>query len=105
MIDPNQGASPEALDRLRQESFERTQVQIIQAIEKQLEDYQMTWDDLAAKLQWPFRNEDTLCDGQIIKQLAGDVALSIVDLNDIAAVFSAEVYIIFRPRFPWIPKR
>ncbi len=105
MIDPNQGTSPESLERLRQESLERTQIQILQAIEKQLEDYQMTWDDLADKLQWPSRRDDTHCDGQTVKMLAGEEFLNLYDLNEVASVFSAEVYIIFRPRFPWVPKR
>ena len=99
MIDPNQGASPETLDRLLEESYERTRLQILQAVEQQLTDYGMTWDDLASKLGWG----DT---GAGVKQYVGSWDhVSPIDLNQIAAVFSAEIYVIFRPRFPWVPRR
>ena len=98
MVDPNQGTSQETLDRLREESYERTRLQILQAVEQQLTDYGMTWDDLAEKLKWP--------SGQGFKGFVGDGQdLNIASLNEIAAVFSAEVYVIFRPRFPWVPRR
>jgi len=100
MIDPNQGASQETLDRLREESYERTRLQILQAVEQQLADYGMTWDDLAEKLKWGDMS------GQEVKAFTGDgLDVGIQGLNEIAAVFSAEVYVIFRPRFPWVPRR
>jgi hypothetical protein len=107
MIDPNKGTSQETLDRLRAESCERTRLQILQAVEQQLTDYGMTWDDLAEKLQW--QQQDDPCypilTGNEVKQCIGTGRMEIEDLNQVAAVFSAEVYVIFRPRFPWVPRR
>lgn len=107
MIDPNKGASQNLLDRLREGSYERFHTQLLEAIETLLNDFEMDWDDLAEKLHWPlseYRVPIRYLTGQEIKQIIGD-DLSSDELNDIAAAFSAEPYIIFRPRFPWIEKK
>jgi hypothetical protein len=108
MIDPNKGVSTEKLELLRQESYERMCTQLKTAIEQKLTDFQMTWDDLANCVHW----EDVYCapgedhiSGLEVKGLIGDCGggrVTLSGLNDIAHSFSAEVYVIFRPRYPWI---
>lgn len=108
MIDPNQGASEELLKRLKEGSFERFQTQLLEAIEILLNDFDMTWDDLANKLQWPwnrYRTPVRILTGQEIKSFISNEGygeMTLGHLNDIAAAFSVEPYIIFRPRMPWI---
>jgi hypothetical protein len=94
MIDPNKGASDEVLERLKQESYERFRIQLINSIEKLLDDFHMTWDDLGKKLGWPGYLRG--CD---LKSYLDDIPLE--DLNCIAHAFSTEPYVIFRPRMPW----
>ena len=96
MIDPNKGCSDETLRRLKEESYERFRIELFEAVKKKLEDYQMTWDDLADRLQWEGVN-----DGDMLKKEIGADLLTVEELNQIAHCFSAEVYPIFRPRFPW----
>ena len=105
MIDPNKGVSTEKLELLRQESYERMCTQLKTAIEQKLTDYQMTWDDLAKKLQWKWNKYtgDRIMSGIEVKSMVGGGCnLNLDHLNDIAHVFSAEVYVILRPRYPWI---
>jgi hypothetical protein len=115
VIDPNKGTSQPVLDRLRDESYERTRLQIYEAIQKQLDDFEMTWDDLAEKLDWSVELRTLSPSGQVVqdwvimsgeqvKQRIGCDPISLRNLNQIAHVFSAEAYMIFRPRYPWIPK-
>jgi hypothetical protein len=113
MIDPNRGISKEVLRRHKEASYERFRIELLVSIEQLMEDFQMTWDDLADKLAWP--SEMTYSPGQIegkkrrkiyflgseVKRIIGSGMLSTKKLNDIAPVFSTEIYIIFRPRKPW----
>ena len=101
MIDSNKGVSTEMLELLRQESYERMCTQIKTTIEQKLIDFQMTWDDLAERLQWEDDGGD-IANGQQVKYFWEAEERTLVELNDIAHVFSAEVYVIFRPRYPWI---
>lgn len=96
MTDPNQGDSVEVLEQRKLASYERFRIEIFNTVEKLLEDFEMTWKDLAEKLNWSFGT------GEDIKEfVGGDQLFTLADLNDIAHVFSAEPYIIFRPRKPW----
>lgn len=94
MIDPNRNTSPDVLVRLRDESYERMQSQLLVAIETLLTEFQMTWDDLAVKLGC-----DRSGGGSLVRSAMTDLTPDA--LNDIAHVFSMEPYIIFRPRQPW----
>lgn len=97
MIDPNRGASEEVLNRLRDESYERMRIELFNSIKQLLSDHDMTWDDLAEKLQWYNPPWDGVC----LRRKVGKGILSMEELNDITHCFSAEAYIIFRPRFPF----
>ena len=98
MIDPSRGASEEALERQKEESYERMRLQLFEAVEKKLAEFEMTWDDLAGKLKWE-GYKGTLT-GQDVKNELGSGPITSEELNSLAHCFSAEVYIIFRPRFP-----
>jgi len=109
MIEANKGASEDTLRRLKEASYERFRVQLIKAVEKLLEDFEMTWDDLAKKLQWRFWDRYSqsfergkVQTGQDIKTTLGTKHISLFALNDIAHVFSMEPYILFKPRFPYV---
>jgi hypothetical protein len=114
MIDANKGASEETLRRFKEASYERFRIELIASIERLLDDFEMTWDDLAEKLQWKQHDGTiyTACFGPLLggagvkKYIGGESVtpfdLDIKELNEIAHVFSAEPYIIFRPRFPYI---
>jgi hypothetical protein len=96
VIDPNKGVSRSVLDRLKEESYERTRLQVFEAVQNQLADFRMTWDDLGKKMGW---------NGKWLREVVGGGnELTLFELNQIAHAFSAEVYVIFRPRYPWIPK-
>ncbi len=95
MIDPNKGCSQSVLKRLQDASNERFRIELFKAIEKLLEDFDMTWDDLAWKYGWNGS-------GASFKTYLGDSdEVTLKELNKVAAVFSSEPYIIFRPRKPW----
>lgn len=95
MIDANKDTSDEVLRRLREGSYERFRLQLFKAVEQLLADFEMTWDDLATVIGYGT--------GGFFKNALGTTnSLTLTDLNEIAAVFSAEPYIIFRPRKPWI---
>lgn len=104
MIDANKDTSPEVLERLREASYERFRIQLLNAVEKLLEDFEMSWDDLAWKLQWNIFPEEVgrVMSGEQVKREIGESFLTDEEFNDIAHCFSAEPYIIFRPRKPWI---
>lgn len=116
-MNPNKGTSDEVLRRLKEESYERLRANIFEAVRKQLDDYGMTWDDLANAL-CRFRDKNRICPmwrifdrqllnwrdktGQEVKETIGNGFLTSDMLNEIAHAFSAEVYVIFRPRFPFV---
>jgi len=96
MINPNQNTSEDVLRRFKEASYERMRVELKCSVELKLKDFEMTWDDLAKKLE-----RGTM--GQEVKEiLIGHPELNLADLNDIAHIFSCELYIIFRPRNPWV---
>jgi hypothetical protein len=97
MIDPNKGVSAEILERLRAESEERMCAQVRSAIEMKITDYKMTWDDLAESLDCAHLP----IDGVVLRSKI-DGGLKLSDLNEIASALSAEVYVILRPRYPFV---
>ena len=95
MINPNRATSEDVLRRLKEASYERMRVELKCTIELLMKDFDMTWDDVAEKLE-----RGTF--GHEVKEiLIGHPKLNLADLNDIAHIFSCEPYIIFRPREPW----
>lgn len=103
MIDPNRGTTEEVLRRLKEGSEERFRTQLLESIRLLLNDFQMTWDDLAEKLKWfaEFDCPRRMLSGDTIKRYLGQNSPDIREINEIAHVFSAEPYIIFRPRKPY----
>lgn len=100
MIDPNRGASRSVLDRHREASYERFRIELFEAVKSLLRDFEMTWDDLADRLCW--NQYGKYFRGDRVRGEIGSGLLSAKELNDIAHVFSAEPYVLFRPRAPWV---
>jgi len=100
MIDPTRDTTPETLRRLQDASFERFHRSLMDAIEQMLIDFEMTWEDLTKKANLRRGGEGVLS----LKEYVGKSPLTMEELNAIAAAFSAEPYILFRPRFPWTQK-
>jgi len=96
MINPNSGITEETLRRLSDASYERFRIQLIESLSMLMNDFQMTWDDLADKLGSRCQNN-----GDDLKKIIGYGDVSLADLNAIAHVFSTEPYLIFKARFPW----
>jgi hypothetical protein len=94
MNNPNKGASQEVLRRLEEASHENFRMQLLSSIGKLLEDFEMTWDDLAKQI-------GVKRDGVSLKCYIGTNQLTTEELNKIAAAFSSEPYIIFKARSPW----
>ena len=94
MINPHKGESDLVLRRLKKGSEERFRIQLFEAIRMLLDDFDMTWKELAAKVS-------IRTGGDTLRAYVGHHDLDIVELNEIAHVFSAEPYIIFRPRKPY----
>jgi hypothetical protein len=61
-------------------------------------DYKMTWGDLARKLAG-HEVPETMAKVLVVGGIA-DMQLS--ELNEIAHALSAEVYVILRPRYPFV---
>lgn len=96
MINANRNASAEVLQQHKELSYERFRTQFAEAVEQKLIDFEMTWDDLAEKLQYKGTN------GDYIKNMVRTGGLVSEVMNDLAHIFSCEVYVILRPRKPWI---
>ncbi len=62
-----------------------------------MKDYDMDWDDLARLLG----GAKELKDADRVKWNVIQGSLTLKQLNDVAHIFSCELYIIFRPREPW----
>jgi len=101
MIDANRGTSEEVQKRLREGSAERFQTQLFESIRLLLNDFQMSWDELAEKLQWPYQIVRGVRSGGNVRFRISHHDLTVKEINEIAHVFSAEPYIIFRPRKPY----
>lgn len=107
MIDPNRHTTPTVLQRLKEGSEERFRIMLFTTVKRNLDDFNMTWDDLAKKLHWHWNRQTTpvrYFTGEEVKAAIGGhgfKTMNIIDINDITHVFSAEPYIIFRPRKPY----
>ena len=105
MIDANRNASREVLQQHKQLSYERFRTQFAEGVEQKLIDFEMTWDDLAKKLQWlwnKYQSKTRFYTGVEVKEEVRDWELTMEKMNDIAHVFSTEPYILLRPRLPWV---
>ena len=91
MINPNRTTSEDTLRRLKAASYERTRNELKCSIELLLEDFGMTWKDLEPLLMTSTPKKDIVQNEMTLRQL-----------NEIAHIFSTEIYIIFRPRDPWV---
>jgi len=95
MINPNRETSEDVLRRLKEASYERMRVELKCTIELLMQDFNMTWDDIAEKLKYG------LLGHEVQEMVIFHPKLDLADLNDIAHIFSCEPYILFRPREPW----
>ena len=107
MINPNETVSEEVLQQYKQASYERFRVQFASAVEQKLIDFDMSYDELAKQLSWlwnEYQSSRILTGEEIKKEIRGDGYgfLDLERMNEIAHVFSCEIYAIFRPRLPWI---
>ena len=103
MINPNRATSEEVLWRLKEASYERVRVELRCTIELLLKDFDMTWDDLGERLGFgPTGKTDIQTRADRVRFHVLESGLFLNELNELAHVFSAEPYIIFRPREPWI---
>lgn len=108
MINPNRDTTHTVLQRLKEGSMERFHIQLFEAIRMQLVDFDMTWEDLADRLQWKKFDGSIysaafgpIMTGVEVKNHIGSRLLDVNEINEIAHVFSAEPYIIIRPRKPY----
>ena len=102
MIDPNRGASKEVLRRFKEASYERLRVELKCSIELLMRDFDMTWDDIGRLMGMAEGLRRGLNRAETVKKKVIQGSLTLNDLNTLAHLFSAEPYIIFRPRLPWI---
>ena len=100
MINPNRDASEDVLRRLKEGSYERTRVELKCSVEAKMKDFDMTWDDVGRLLG--IDADENQMWNQYAKQHIIEEGMTLEDLNEIAHIFSCELYIIFRPRDPWI---
>ena len=89
-INPNRDTSEEVLRRLKEASYERMRIELKCSIEMLMKDFDMDWNALCPLLMTNTPKKDIIQDN-----------LTLAQLNDIAHIFSCEIYIIFRPRNPW----
>lgn len=101
MINPNRGATQEILERLKEASYERMRIELLNSINCLMDDFKMTWSDLADNLHWENFPCKGYMTGEEIRKEIGDDILTLDELNDIAHCFSAEAYILFKPRPPY----
>lgn len=102
MTNPNRNTSEDVLRRLKEASYERMRVELKCSVELLMKDFDMTWDDVANKLKWPWLTR--FLSGEEVKEvIIGErkYPWTLETLNEIAHIFSCEPYIIFRPREPW----
>lgn len=102
MINPNRDASEEALRRLREASYERMRVELKCSVELLMRDFDMDWDELGLLLGMKQKTWHGRSRAAVVKDKIIQGSLTLDDLNLLAHIFSAEPYIIFRPREPWV---
>lgn len=110
MIDPNRDVSDEVLKRLYEASYEEYKLILLQSIKQLLTDFEMTWADLAEQIEKIDGRSFHLAlssvrgrkvKGERLMRRIGTNDLKESEINAIAAAFSCEPYLIFRPRAPW----
>lgn len=103
MENPNREASLEVLERLKQGSYERMRVELKNSVESKMRDFDINWDDLGRLLGIAKMPEDcNLSRGDTAKWRIVQGQITLAELNTLTHIFSCEVYIIFRPRDPWV---
>lgn len=109
MIDPTKGVPPHLVEQASEESYERFRMQLLETIETLLRDFEMTWDDLAAKTRESSYTQPGggafmpyASGGDLRAFIGGGNDLCISQINDVFSWFSMEPYILARPRYPWI---
>lgn len=100
MINPNRETSEEVLRRLKEASYERMRIELKNTIEMLMHDFDMTWNDLGHLLGMKGIEKNPMWE-KYAKESIIEEEMSLEELNDLAAVFSCEPYVIFRPRSPW----
>lgn len=100
MINPNKEASSDVLERLKAASYERMRAELKCSVEAKMKDFDMTWDDVGRLLG--IDADENQMWNQYAKQHIIEEGMTLEDLNEIAHIFSCELYIIFRPRNPWV---
>lgn len=95
MNDPNRNVDAETLQRLQEESFERLQINLYNAVADLLQEFNMTWDDLAFRLSWDNPTSEWL------RYKLGCGMMTLREFNQIANCFSCDIHLIFKPRFPY----
>ena len=101
MINPNRDTSEEVLRRLKEGSYERMRTELKCSIELLMKDYDMTWDDIGRLLGMSHYAKEPQRRANKMRKKIIEGSLTLNDLNTLAHLFSAEPYLIFRPRFPW----
>ncbi len=103
MINPNRDTSEEVLRRLKEESYERMRVELLNSVEAKMRDYSMNWDDIGRLLEIENRpREHGITRGDTAKFRVVQGEMTLAELNALTHIFSCEPYLIFRPREPWI---
>lgn len=103
MINPNRETSEEVLRRLKEGSYERMRVELKNSVEAKMKDFGMSWDDIGRLLGFEIEPPDEgPSRGDIAKWKVLQGQITLVELNALTHLFSCEVYIIFRPRDPWV---
>lgn len=102
MINPNRETSETVLRRLKEASYERMRVELLNTVELLMKDFDMTWDELGELLGFePTGKTDTETRADRVRWHITQGGMYLTELNALAHIFSAEPYIIFRPRMPW----
>lgn len=113
MIHPNKNINQEeTLRRLQEEGHERLRINLFNAIQMKLNDFEMDWKDFAGMLAMHSISDEFLkideetgqfrgMTGEELKAELGDDPLTLEELNMIASCFSCDIQIIFKPRYPY----
>ena len=100
MINPNRNSSEDVLRRLKAASYERMRIELKNSIEILMRDFDMSWNDVGRLLGMKGIEKNPMWESYAKENIIEE-GMSLEELNELAAVFSCEPYIIFRPREPW----
>jgi len=101
MINPNRGTSSDVLERLKTASYERMRVELKNSVELLMKDFGMSWNDLGRLLGMKGIEKNPMWESYAKENIIEE-GMSLEELNELAHIFSTELYIIFRPRNPWV---